>query len=447
MPDSAQEQRKLAAIMFTDMVGYSALAQRNEARAIELLEIHRGIIRNLLPQHGGREVKTIGDGFLIEFPSALAAVRAAADIQRAMHERNQAVPPESQVNVRVGIHVGDVIQRDGDIHGDGVNIAARLEPLAVPGGICISSAVWELVRNKVDFPLALLGPAELKNIQLPVVVHRVVMPWESAVTQVTVRSRRMIWVGPVFAGVLLTLVLIAAHWRQWTRPDKFSATTTQAFNPTNGILFETRFEGSSYHPGQLCGQDDWLPRNGVSESGAMVVTSGSGQRVIISGADLQRTRANSNFWSGWYFRRFATNAPGLDANRISVAADFEFDPGTTGAERGFTAALLTLNDGRVAPFAGVGFTKNGIPNAQNFARPAKHLFGRHNTNTVHHLKADYDFGKREAAFEVDGQSLGSLPFNPQSDARPECVSFVLQADHAIDSVLRVDNLVVRSESK
>ncbi len=173
------EQRKLAAIMFTDMVGYSALAQRNEALALELLEEHRRVVRGLLPRHGGREVKTTGDGFLLEFPSALAAVQGAVEIQSALHERNQVSPPERQLRIRIGIHVGDVVMRDGDIHGDGVNIAARIEPLAAAGGICVSEDVERQVRNKLPQMLTALGPAELKNIVLPVVVHRVTMPWET----------------------------------------------------------------------------------------------------------------------------------------------------------------------------------------------------------------------------------------------------------------------------
>jgi TolB-like protein/class 3 adenylate cyclase len=172
------EQRKLAAIMFTDMVGYSALSQRSEALALELLEEHRGIVRRILAKHGGREVKTTGDGFLIEFPSALAAVQGAVAIQNAFHERNQLHPAERQIRLRIGVHVGDVVASDGDIHGDGVNIAARLEPLAPAGGICVSNAVYEQVRNKLAQGFANLGPAELKNIELPVAVHRVLLPWE-----------------------------------------------------------------------------------------------------------------------------------------------------------------------------------------------------------------------------------------------------------------------------
>ena len=173
------EQRKLAAIMFTDMVGYSALSQRNEALALELLEEHRRVVRSLLPRHGGREVKTTGDGFLLEFPSALAAVQGAVEIQNALHARNQVSPSERQLRIRIGIHVGDVVMRDGDIHGDVVNIAARIEPLAAAGGICVSEDVERQVHNKLPQTLTALGPAELKNIVLPVVVHRVVMPWET----------------------------------------------------------------------------------------------------------------------------------------------------------------------------------------------------------------------------------------------------------------------------
>ena len=201
------EQRKLAAIMFTDMVGYSALSQRNEALALELLEEHRGLLRQIVPRHGGREVKTMGDGFLFEFPSALSAVQGAVEIQQSLHDRNQAGPPERQIRVRIGIHVGDVVQREGDIHGDGVNIAARLEPLAAPGGICVSEDVARPVRNKLSLPLAVLRHTELKHIDLPVAVFRVVMPWEQGAAHAPAPSA---WLA---VGTLLLAVLIVAFWQ------------------------------------------------------------------------------------------------------------------------------------------------------------------------------------------------------------------------------------------
>ena len=169
------EQRKLAAIMFTDMVGYSALSQRDEALALELLEEHRGVLRGFFPNHQGTEIKTTGDGFLVEFASALAAVRCAVEIQRAMAERNQAQPAERQVRIRIGIHLGDVVRSAGDVHGDGVNIAARIEPLAEPGGICISNSVYDQIENKVEHALVRLSRPELKNIQASVQVYKLVL--------------------------------------------------------------------------------------------------------------------------------------------------------------------------------------------------------------------------------------------------------------------------------
>ena len=174
------EQRKLAAIMFTDMVGYSALSQRDEALALELLEEHRGILRGFFPNHQGTEIKTTGDGFLVEFASALAAVRCAVEIQRAMAERNQAQPAERQVRIRIGIHLGDVVRSGGDVHGDGVNIAARIEPLAEPGGICISNSVYDQIENKVEHALVRLSRPELKNIQASVQVYKLVLDGSEA---------------------------------------------------------------------------------------------------------------------------------------------------------------------------------------------------------------------------------------------------------------------------
>jgi adenylate cyclase len=177
MPD-ATEKRKLAAIMFTDMVGYSALSQRDAKLAVELLEEHRQILRGIFPRFDGTEIKTIGDAFLVEFTSALEAAQCAIEIQRALAHRDADEPAERQIQVRIGIHIGDVIHRGDDVYGDGVNIASRIEPLANPGGICLSMDVERQIRNAVETHFEKLAPTELKNISVPMDLFRIVLPWE-----------------------------------------------------------------------------------------------------------------------------------------------------------------------------------------------------------------------------------------------------------------------------
>ena len=158
--------RKLAAIMFTDMVGYSALTQRNEALALALLHEQQQLVRPIFAQYSGREVKSTGDGFLVEFASALQAVRCALEIQKEMVQRNSSAAPERRMQLRIGLHLGDVETRDGDVFGDGVNIAARVEPFADAGGICITGPVFDQVRNKFDEPLERLRQAAEKALEL-----------------------------------------------------------------------------------------------------------------------------------------------------------------------------------------------------------------------------------------------------------------------------------------
>lgn len=172
-----RDTRRLAAVMLTDIVGYTALTQVDEALTLALLDEHASILRPLFAAHDGREVKGTGDGFLVEFPSALQAVRCAVEIQRALHERNGAVPLDRAIQVRIGIHLGDIVHRGSDIFGDGVNITARIEPLAEPGGICLSRQVYDAVWNKVDHRMACLGKRELKNLRVPIEVYEIELPW------------------------------------------------------------------------------------------------------------------------------------------------------------------------------------------------------------------------------------------------------------------------------
>ena len=165
--------------MFTDIVGYSALTQQNEPLALEMLEEHRQMLRPLFAHHEGKEIKTIGDAFLVEFSSALAAAQCAIQIQRTIAEHNASSPLEKGFQLRIGLHLSDVEHREDDLYGDGVNIASQIEPLAAPGGVCISEDVARQIENKIKEPILRLGKSELKNIELPMAIHRIVLPWES----------------------------------------------------------------------------------------------------------------------------------------------------------------------------------------------------------------------------------------------------------------------------
>jgi adenylate cyclase len=172
--------RKLAAIMFTDMVGYTALGQRNESLSLALVEEQGKLIRPTLERHGGKEIKTIGDAFLVQFPNALDAVRCAYDIQRAAREYNFSLPADRRVHIRIGLHLGDVEESSGDILGDAVNVASRVEPFADDGGVCLTRQVYDHIQNKFDLTVSSLGPKFLKNVSTPVEIFKIVMPWDSS---------------------------------------------------------------------------------------------------------------------------------------------------------------------------------------------------------------------------------------------------------------------------
>jgi adenylate cyclase len=167
-------ERRLAAIFAGDVAGYSRLMGHDEAGTLARLKAHRReFVDQKFAEHKGRIVKTTGDGILIEFPSVVEAVACAVAIQRGISERNAEIPADQRIEFRIGINLGDVIVEDGDIYGDGVNIAARLEALTEPGGICVSRVVHDQVRDKLDLVLDDLGEQSLKNIARPVRVFRI----------------------------------------------------------------------------------------------------------------------------------------------------------------------------------------------------------------------------------------------------------------------------------
>jgi len=177
-------ERRLAAILATDVVGFSRLMGEDEEGTLAALKtLQRELIDPKVRKHCGRLVKTTGDGALVEFASVVDAVRCAVEVQRDMAERNNAdIPAERRIDFRIGINLGDIIVDEGDIYGDGVNVAARLEALAEPGGICVSRVVRDQVRDKLDLSFEDLGEQQVKNIARLVRVYRVPIDGTAAAT-------------------------------------------------------------------------------------------------------------------------------------------------------------------------------------------------------------------------------------------------------------------------
>jgi adenylate cyclase len=217
MPSEGAEHRKLAAIMFTDMVGYSALSQRDGKLALELLEEHRELLREIFPRFNGAEIKTIGDAFLVEFSSALEAAQCAIEIQRTLAKRNADAPADRQIEIRIGIHIGDVVHRAGDVYGDGVNIASRIEPLANAGGVCVSMDVERQIRNAIETRFEKLAPTELKNISVQMDLFRIVLPWERPGTPVAKTEAPPKSTFPKWAMTGAVVVLIVIGFFFWSK--------------------------------------------------------------------------------------------------------------------------------------------------------------------------------------------------------------------------------------
>ena len=165
------ETRKLAAILAADVVGYSRLMGEDEAGTAKIVRERREAATPIVRSFGGRLVKTMGDGVLLEFPSVVAAVECAIAIQKMMAERNATVPEAKRILYRVGVNLGDILIDGEDILGDGVNVAARLEAICDPGGVCISGSAFDHVRGRIEAEFVDLGDKTLKNIARPVRVY------------------------------------------------------------------------------------------------------------------------------------------------------------------------------------------------------------------------------------------------------------------------------------
>src|SRR3954468_19791101 len=216
---TARVERRLAAILAADVVGYSALMERDEDRTLARLKAHRREpIDPLIAEYQGRIVKLMGDGLLVEFASVVDAVRCAVLIQRGMAEREAEVAEAERIRFRIGINLGDVIREaDGDLYGDGVNVAARLEQLAEPGGVVVSGTAYDQLHGKLDLTLDFAGEQRVKNIERLVRAYRVRLDGSVARLARPFRRVRRSPRRPA-AALLLPLVVAAGGW--WWRPGQ-----------------------------------------------------------------------------------------------------------------------------------------------------------------------------------------------------------------------------------
>jgi adenylate cyclase len=223
----ARVERRLAAILAADVAGYSRLMGIDEEGTLAALKACRGdLIDPKIAEHRGRIVKTTGDGALVEFASAVEATHCAMEIQDAMAERNAAVPEDHRIELRIGINIGDVIIDEGDVYGDGVNIAARIEPLAEPGAICLSESAYQQIKGKLSLDVTAMGEQKLKNIAQSVRVYRInrsdgaVLATRSLTTRFFAHTAQYRWqLTSLLVVVALSTLGVLAWWQPWTHRD------------------------------------------------------------------------------------------------------------------------------------------------------------------------------------------------------------------------------------
>ena len=297
-------QRRLAAILAADVAGCSRMMAADEEGTLRVLAVYRGAISELIVEHNGRVFGTAGDSVIAEFASAVQAVRAAVAIQRALHRRNADLEQSQRMEFRIGINLGDVVAEGDDLLGDGVNVAARLQEVAAPAGICISGALRDQIENKLTFPVAHLGERTLKNIPRPVQAYRVDWRLEDASTT------------GVLGGAM-------------TLPDKPSIAVLPFANMSGDAEQEYFADGITEDIITALSQNRWffvIARNSTftykgravdvkqvgRELGVRYVLEGSvrkaGQRVRVTG-QLIETESGNHLWAERFDRDLATSFP------------------------------------------------------------------------------------------------------------------------------------------
>ena len=303
-------KRKIAAIFAADIAGYSRLVAEDEEETLRRLAAYRSVTDDFIAKAGGRIFNTAGDAVLAEFPSAVEAVRCAIDIQESLRTRNMAYPPSRQMSFRIGITIGDVVERDGDLLGDGVNIAARLEGLAEVGGICVSRAVHEQVANKLSVQFADIGEQEVKNIPSPVHAYRVAMRREDG-TYATPQTKKKPqpaaspnWAWPLAATVVSLVAIGVGGFLYFTKLEMPAA--QKQTPPAGNVAAATPSQPANAAPS---------PGPSPSQSASPPPSVPAGEKLVPGTVPFigERTRLSlaNEYLQGAGYKAFALNLTGV----------------------------------------------------------------------------------------------------------------------------------------
>ncbi|WP_027533335.1 adenylate/guanylate cyclase domain-containing protein [Bradyrhizobium sp. WSM3983] len=317
-------KRKIAAIFAADIAGYSRLVAEDEEETLRRLASYRSVVDDFIAKAHGRIFNTAGDAVLAEFPSAVDAVRCAIDIQESLRTRNMAYPPSRQMSFRIGITIGDVVERDGDLLGDGVNIAARLEGLAEVGGICVSRAVHEQVANKLSVQFADIGAQEVKNIPTPVHAYMVAMRREDG-TYATPQVKKVAkpepapnWMWPLVVGVVSVVAIGVGGFLYFTKLE-----TTQV-KSTAAALAPSPVAGPSPSPTPTIATKAPEPSpTQIATAGAtpsLPPAAASGGKIAVDAVpfigERQRAYLSNEYAAAGDYKAFALNTAGFTGSAL-----------------------------------------------------------------------------------------------------------------------------------
>jgi TolB-like protein/class 3 adenylate cyclase len=487
-------ERKLAAIMAADVVGYSRLVGSDEAGTLARLKaLRKELIEPLIADHHGRVVKLMGDGALVEFASAVDAVECAVAIQKGVAEREATLPEDRRIAFRIGINVGDIIVEDGDILGDGVNVAARLEGLAEPGGIYIARNVWNQVKGKLDLDFAPMGEHRVKNIAEPVTVYRVNLD----ATNRAVR-RRSLWMPDRWQAAAAAVVLLLAlgsggAWYTLGRPRPAPEPVTPApaaqetpalplpnkpsiaVLPFDNLSGEARYERladgitediitdlSRFHELFVIARNSTFVyknqpidiRRVARELGVQYVLEGSlqsdGEQVRIT-AQLIDATAGNHVWSKRYDRPLDDVFAIQDEVTQTIASQLAGFHGVVARSRRETARRNSPTDLQAFDFYFLGleqkhlFTKEGVSNSQELFRRALEIdpdYARAHYGLAQTYGMEADFGWRpwqEAMNDWRDSISKAVALDPyDSGARSEFAFYYQRSGDMRNSLAQLD---------